>query len=139
MDQPPPENNDSWPVVRLDVSHLGAVEAARAVHETLMTATERREDFVAVVVMPAVTERPSVIGAVSERVRMLKQLRPRLKQHCRGLAFVLAADAQAAHAKAIRAGARLWGCPTFTSDDPAVSMVWAEARLTGASNKEGER
>lgn len=65
MDRPQLGAHDQWPVVRLDVSHMNAAEAARAVHETLMTATERREYFVA--------------------------------------------DAQAANAKAIRAGAKLWG------------------------------
>jgi len=67
---------------------------------------------------------------------MLKQLRPRLKRNCRGLAFVLSAEAQAANAKSISAGAKLWGCPTFATDDVDAATAWAEDRLSDADRGE---
>jgi len=129
MTDPDSTAEDQWPLVRLDVSDLPPTDGARRVNDTLLAAAGRGEPFAAVLRMPAITERPKVIGGVSERVRMLKQLRPRLKQHCLGLAFVVPIETQAVNAKAIRAGTKLWGCPTFATDDPDAATAWAYERL----------
>jgi hypothetical protein len=126
-----------WPLVRLDITDLAPAEGARVVTGVLIEAIGRRESFAAVIQMPSTTERPRGIGGVGERIRMLKQLRPGLKETCRGLAFVVSVEAQAANTKAIRAGAKLWGCPTFATDDLAAAAAWAEAQLADVA-AEGE-
>lgn len=128
---------DQWPLVRLDIAGLAPTEGGRVMTDVLTEAASHREWFAAVIQMPSTTERPKGIGGVGEKVRMLKQLRPRLKETCRGLAFVLSAEAQAANAKSIGAGAKLWGCPTFATDDVAAATAWARAQLAGAA-AEGE-
>ncbi|URM95590.1 hypothetical protein LUW76_15340 [Actinomadura madurae] len=133
MHEPDLASEDQWPLVHLDVSDLAPAEGARVVADVLTEASGRHEAFAAVVQMPSTTERPRGIGGVSERIRMLKQLRPRLKETCRGLAFVVSAETQATNAKAIRAGAKMWGCPTFATDDVAAATAWAQAQLAGAS------
>lgn len=138
MARPNPAAEDQWPVVHLDVSELAASEGARLLAAVLTRAAGRGEPFAAVVRMPSTAERPRVIGGVGERIRMLKQLRPRLKESCRGLAFVLSLEAQEANAKSIRAGAKLWGCPTFATDDISIAAEWAEDQLGDASTR-GER
>lgn len=130
---------DDWPLVRLDVSHLAADESARTLTTALLRAADRTGTFAAVVRMPERTERPKVISGVGERVRMLKQLRPRLKESCRGLVFVLSAEAQAANAKQLKAGAKLWGCPTYATDDVDAAVAWAQAQLgNGSANGAAE-
>lgn len=129
MDEPNPTPEDRWPLVRLDVSGLAAAAGARVLTDVLTQAASRRAPFAAVVQMPSITERPKAISGVGQRIRMLKQLRPQLKESCRGLAFVLSAEAQAANAKSIKAGAKLWGCPTFATDDVAAATAWAQTQL----------
>ncbi|MHA6616721.1 hypothetical protein [Pseudonocardia sp. DLS-67] len=123
---------DQWPLVRLDVSGFSAagMDGARTVGDTLGAAVSRQETFAAVVQMPSPTQGAGEMG-VGERIRMLKQLRPGLKKYCLGLAMVVSAETQAATAKKIKAGNKMWGCPTFTTDNVAAATRWAEARITG--------
>ncbi len=62
-------------------------------------------------------------------MRLVKTLRPGLRNRCAGLAFVVSAEVQQANAKAIRAGAKLWGCPTTATHDPAAALAWARQQL----------
>lgn len=116
-----------WPLVVLDVSALEPSAGARRVGEVLTAALERGEPFAAVLTMPE--GRPRRLAGAGERVRLLKSLRPGLRDRCAGLAFVVSVEAQRAGAKAIRAGAKLWGCPTTATHDPDVALGWARQRL----------
>jgi hypothetical protein len=124
-----------WPLVALDVSALDPAAGARRVGEVLSAALERGESFTAVIQMPG--GRPRRIAG-AERVRLIKTLRPGLRKRCAGLAFVASAETQQANAKAIRAGAKLWGCPTTATDDPAVALAWARQQLATAAPGTGE-
>lgn len=136
MDKSDATTGGRKPVVHVDISNLSSTEGSRALTEALTEVAGRGEPFATVVRMPSTTERPKAISGAAEKVRMLKRLRPQLKQSCRGLAFVLTAEAQAANAKSIKAGAKLWGCPTFATDDPEAATAWAEAQLPGESTKD---
>jgi hypothetical protein len=120
-------------IVDVDVSDATPEAAPTAVFEALMAAVRRGELFAAVVRMPEVAAegppRGRRIAGVAERVRMLKRLRPGLVEHCRGLAFVLSEEGQRNNAKQLRSGAKMWGCPTFATDDPGQARSWALARL----------
>lgn len=131
MDHPDAAVEDHGPVVRVDVSDLAPAVAARVLADALTRAAGCRAPFAAVVRMPSTTERPRAIGGVGERIRMLESLRPRLKEHCRGPAFVLSVQAQAANARSITSGARLSGCPTLATDDVGAATAWAGASLVG--------
>ncbi|MCI3277962.1 hypothetical protein [Streptomyces cylindrosporus] len=123
----------TWPLVVVDVSERTGDEAPAAVAGALGAAVEtaraRREGFAAVVQMPSTVRRGPRPAAATERVRMLRRLRPGLAESCRGLAFVVSAEVQRANAKAIRAGARLWGCPTYTVDTVVAAQAWAREQL----------
>ncbi|MET7641061.1 hypothetical protein [Streptomyces sp. NPDC005438] len=125
-----------WPLVTLDVGQLDPVTGARQVGEVLTAALERREPFSAVIRMPE--DRPRGMAGAGERVRLLKTLRPGLRERCAGLAFVLSPEAQRANAKTIRAGAKVWGCPTTATDDPAAALAWARRRLAPLTPGTGE-
>lgn len=138
------------PLVHIDVTDRAPSQGARAVNDALLAATGRREPFAAVIQMPTrgneQTDQPSdqpagrgrrrVIADVGERIRMLKQLRPRLKKTCRGLAFVVSAEDLAANAKTIQAGDKLWGCPTHATADLDAALSWARIRL-GTTGHDG--
>ncbi len=121
----------SWPLVEVDASSQPVLEAQRSIGDALQAAIARADHFVAIVRMPAVS-RDRRIAGVTERIRMLKRLRPGLSVWCRGLAFVVSVDAQRQNAKVIRSAEKLWGCPTLAVDDPATARVWALARLRDA-------
>jgi hypothetical protein len=122
-------------VIHVDASGDDMSTGTGVIGDRLMSAVEQAEPFAAVVVMPVAAghtpHNGRKIAGIGERVRMLKRLRPGLKQWCRGLAFVADADVQKAGAKAIRAGARMWGCPTFTTDNADAALVWATDQLAG--------
>lgn len=120
-----------WPLLQVRAGDAGPEQARTVVAQALGEAVRRGEPFAAVVEMPqgAVARRSRIRGAV-EHVRMLKALRPGLTAHCRGLAFVMSADAQRDNARAIGAGAKVWGCPTTVTDDPAGARAWARAQLS---------
>jgi hypothetical protein len=101
------------------------------VEDVLTAALERREPFAAVLRMPE--GRPRRLAGAGDRVRLMKALRPGLRARCAGLAFVVSAEAQQANARAIRAGAKLWGCPTTAADDPAAALAWARQQLDEAT------
>jgi hypothetical protein len=42
---------------------------------------------------------------------------------------VLSEEGQRNNAKQLRSGAKMWGCPTFATDDPGQARSWALARL----------
>ncbi len=117
-------------VVTLDVSTLEPEPASRLVGETLAAAISAERPFAAVIRMPEhPAPRDRRLRNAGERVRLLKRLRPGLRVWCRGLAFVVSAQTQQANSKAIQAGARLWGCPTFNTDDAEAAENWARSRL----------
>ncbi|MGO2514748.1 MAG: hypothetical protein ACTH8X_01205 [Corynebacterium variabile] len=121
-------------VVHVDASAADLSEGPHLMQKQLTAAIDREEPFAAVIVMPTVsgqvTRKGGKLAGATNRVRMLKQLRPGLKKWCRGLAFVADADAQKVGAKAIASGDRLWGCPTFTTDDDDAARAWATSRIT---------
>lgn len=123
-------------VVYVDASTADMTEGTRLIGDGLLSATDRETPFAAVVVMPtrAGDSGPGGAGGrrlagIGDRVRMLKRLRPGLRQWCRGLAFVATPEVQQAGAKAIKAGSRMWGCPTSTFDDVSTARTWAEQQL----------
>lgn len=123
-------------VVYVDASTADMTEGTRLIGEGLLAATNRETPFAAVVVMPTSAGEAERTGAggrrlegVGDRVRVLKRLRPGLHQWCRGLAFVATPEAQQVGAKAIKAGSRMWGCPTRTFDDVVTARTWAEQQL----------
>jgi hypothetical protein len=122
-------DTESWPLLVVDVADATPDTAPTAVFDALLAAVQRREMFAAVVLMPEVPPRGRRVAGAVERVRMLKRLRPGLVEHCRGLAFVVSEEGQRNNAKALRSGAKMWGCPTFATDDPGQARSWARARL----------
>ena len=122
------------PIVVLDVSAAAPDEAPGLVVAALRAAVARGTAFSAVLLMPpaAGTSGRTEPGVANERVRSLTRLRPELRVHCRGLAFVVPLAVQEERAKAIAAGDRLWGCPTFATDDLDQARAWATARLGSA-------
>lgn len=127
----------SWPLVEVDAAELSIPEAQRLVGDALQVAIGRGEPFAAIVHMPAAAPGNRKIAGVAERIRMLKRLRPGLGTWCRGLAFVVSADARQQHARTIRSGDKLWGCPTLAVDDQAAAHAWALARLHDAGTAAG--
>lgn len=120
-------------VVLIDVAAHPIAEATALVGTALFSAVEQKVPFAAVVVMPESTgPRGRRFSQIGERVRMLKRLRPGLRQWCRGLAFVASAQMQADNHKALRAGAKMWGCATFAATDVASARSWARAQLNAA-------
>ncbi|PRX68345.1 hypothetical protein B0I32_103306 [Nonomuraea fuscirosea] len=127
-----------WPLVVVEVSALDPAVGARRIGDVLTAALERREPFAAVLTMPE--GRPRKLAGAGERVRLIRTLQPGLRDRCAGLAFVVSAEAQQAHAKVIRAGAKLWGCPTTATHDPAAALAWARQQLAApAPRTEEER
>jgi hypothetical protein len=120
-------------VLELDASGAGSdAEAARIVAQGLRDAVARLEPFAAVIRMPPGAQRKRRVAGAAERVRLLRRLRPGLRDHCRGLAFVLPIEDQQANAKAIAAGAKLWGCPTTATADVETARTWASAQLAAS-------
>lgn len=140
MEHPDLTPEHQWPLVRLDVTDRAPMDAAHAVNNALLAATSRQEPFAALIQMPSRTDRAPkrrrVIASVGERIRMLKQLRPRLKETCLGLAFVVSAAELAANAKTIQAGDKLWGCPTFATENVDTALAWARAKLDANPERE---
>lgn len=126
-------------VVYIDASAADMAEGTQLIGDRLLAATGREKRFAAVVVMPTRAGEAGEadgtgpgrrrLSGIGDRVRMLKRLRPGLRQWCCGLAFVASHEVQQAGAKAIRAGARMWGCPTRTFDDVDAAGSWAEQQL----------
>jgi hypothetical protein len=120
---------DECPIVELDATAAPPDEAPDLVVRALQAAVARGTAFSAVLLMPAgPSSRPRTTTA-TEHVRALTRLRPGLGTHCRGLAFVVPLAVQEERAKAIAAGDRLWGCPSFATDDLDRARAWAAARL----------
>jgi hypothetical protein len=122
-------------VIHVDAADEDMSTGARLIGDRLMSAVEQTEPFAAVAVMPVVAGHTGsggrrAVGA-GDRVRVLRSVRPGLTRWCRGLAFVADAAAQQVGAKAIAAGDRMWGCPTFTTDNADAALVWATDQLAG--------
>lgn len=116
-------------VVELDFRSFQPDQAPAAVHRALMEALDRSIPFAAVLLMPPTTTHGHGVRGAAERIRMLKQLRPGLADRCAGIAFVLPAEAQRAMAKQLRAGPKLWGCPTTAIADVEAARAWAHDQL----------
>jgi hypothetical protein len=122
-----------WPVLLVQASGMSADEARQETVRALDEALARDEAFAVVLEMP-----PRQSGTVRDRVgqvRMIKRLRPGLAARCRGLAFVLAAEAQHEHAKLLRSGAKVWGCPVHADTDPDGARAWARQRLAAGGGR----
>ncbi|MEV3857430.1 hypothetical protein AB0J38_24255 [Streptomyces sp. NPDC050095] len=109
-------------VREIDAARLPMPEAQDLILRELRELTDRAAPFAAVLLMPAPAERPTGVAA-TDRVRTLKELRPALTAHCRGLAFV------ARRPEAIHSGETLWGCPTTATQDAAAARAWARDRM----------
>jgi hypothetical protein len=96
----------------------------------LRVALDRAEPFAAVVEMPSGAARGGRVRAAVEQVRLVRQLRPGLAQRCRGLAFVVTAQALDEHAKVIKSGPKIWGCSVTVATDMHQARVWARDQLT---------
>ncbi|WP_097865645.1 hypothetical protein [Streptomyces sp. rh34] len=122
----------------IDASGLPMDRAQAFVLDELRALTERAEPFAAILLMPAPPQgrtpaasasAPTSGTSAADRVRTLKQIRPGLTAHCRGLAFVAPPDIPAERAEAIHSGEQLWGCPTTATRDVTAARAWAEARV----------
>jgi hypothetical protein len=120
---------DDWPLLQIRTGEIPDEEIPTVVWQELRAALDRGEEFAAVVEMPRVASRKGRVRDAVARVRMVKQLRPGLVDHCRGLAFVMPAEALRDNEKAIRSGSKIWGCPTTAVDDFAQGREWARGRL----------
>lgn len=134
MNAPTPDQR----FVQIDAASLTTDEATKLVSGSLREATDRGHPFVALVWMPPSARGRVGLGDVTERVRMLKRIRPGLRDWCRGLAFLVTQDTLTSRAKAIRSGDRLWGCPTFTTADEAAARAWISERLAGLDAEEDQ-
>jgi hypothetical protein len=121
-----------WPLLQVRADDLSADEARDQTAQALSAALERDEPFAAVVDMPP-PQPVKVRGAVGQ-MRMVRRLRPGLAARCRGLAFVLSADAQREHAKLIKSGAKVWGCPVHADADSDAARGWARQRLANGGS-----
>ncbi|MBO1337641.1 hypothetical protein [Streptomyces sp. VRA16 Mangrove soil] len=115
-------------VHEIDATGLPTPEAQDLVLRELRGLADRAVPFTAVLLMPEPEERPTGAPA-TERIRALKELRPGLTAHCRGLAFVAPAHITAERARAIHSGDKLWGCPTTATQDVAAGRAWARGRM----------
>jgi hypothetical protein len=99
---------------------VSADEGPRAVAAALREAIARNQPFAAVVSMSAQT---TTATGLRERIRILKELRPGLAAHCRGLVFVTTTPPRQKNLS------RVWGCPTTTTDDLEQARAWARNQL----------
>jgi hypothetical protein len=116
-----------WPILLVRAGESAADQARRETLRALDEALARDEAFAVVVELPSEQS-----GKVRDRlghVRMIRRLRPGLAARCRGLAFVLPAEAQHRHAKLLGSGAKVWGCPVHADADPDGARSWARRRL----------
>jgi hypothetical protein len=120
---------DDWPLVQIRIGDTPEDEIPDVVWQALRAALDRNETFAAVVEMPTVASRRGRIRDAARRVRMVKQLRPGLAERCRGLAFVMPAEALRENEKTIRSASKIWGCPTTAVDDFTQGREWARGRL----------
>ncbi|MGA4973832.1 hypothetical protein [Streptomyces cinereoruber] len=114
-------------VHEIDATGLPTPEAQDLILRELRTLTERAAPFAAVLLMPAPEERPAGAPA-TDRIRALKELRPGLTVHCRGLAFVAPADIPEERARALHSSDSLWGCPTTATQDAEAARTWVRSR-----------
>lgn len=116
-----------WPLLYVRAADLPADQARQVTGQALEEALARGGPFAAVVEMPPAP--PGRVRGALEQVRMVRRLRPGLAEHCRGLAFVMSADARIEHAKLIRTGPKVWRCPVHAATDPRRAGSWARERL----------
>lgn len=114
-------------VVEIDAAGVPAAEATVLVAQRLGDAIAVGESFQAVVCMPQATERARGPQA-TQSVRMLKEIRPGLVEHCVGLAFVADEATKAARGRSPEAEARLWGCPVTTVTSTDEAHAWLATR-----------
>jgi hypothetical protein len=119
-------------VVEIDATALTAADATVMVAEKLAEAIAEGGIFQAIVRMPRDTGRARDAQA-TRSVRLLKEVRPGLVEHCTGLAFVADEDTKAAHGMAAEAGSRMWGCPTVTATSVDEARAWLVARNVEAA------
>lgn len=118
-----------WPLLEIRAGDLSRDDARALVVRALGEALDRGEPFAAMVRMPpAAPEVRDTRGAV-DQVRSVRQLRPELAERCRGLVFLLSAEEQSLHAKMLRSGTKVWGCPTAAADGPELARAWLRGRL----------
>lgn len=119
-------------LVEIRATELPTAEATAKVASELAEAIEAGGSFQTLVWMPQATERARGPQA-TRSVRMLKDIRPGLVEHCTGLAFVADEVTKAARGRSADAEARLWGCPvtTVTSEDEARAWLSARAESSG--------
>jgi hypothetical protein len=118
-----------WPLVHIGAAGLPHGDARALVAHTLDEALRRHEPFGAVLEMPPGAPRKESPDDALQQVRAVGRLRPGLTERCRGLAFVLPSEQQEQHAKMIRSGDKVWGCPTFPADTVAAAQDWLRGRL----------
>ncbi|MFF4168697.1 hypothetical protein [Streptomyces sp. NPDC001744] len=114
-------------VHEIDATGLPTPEAQELILRELRALTERAAPFAAVLLMPAPEGRPAG-GPATDRIRALRELRPGLTAHCRGLAFVAPAGIPEERARAVHSGEGLWGCPTTATQDAEAARAWARSR-----------
>lgn len=133
MDEEP--DRPAWPVLELDASDAPAQDAVTVIADGLRAALEAATPFAAVLRVPPPAGRQRRTAGAVERVRILRQLRPGLAERCRGLAFVMPAEALHADTRLARSGPKLWGCPTTATDDIEQARAWAREQLTDAERE----
>jgi hypothetical protein len=119
----------SWPVLHIGAADLPHGDARALIARTLDEALRRGEPFGALMEMPPGVPRNENPDDGLQQVRAVRRLRPGLTERCRGLAFVLPSGQREHHAKVIRSGDKVWGCPTFSADTAAAAQDWLRGRL----------
>lgn len=126
-----------WPVLHVTTSNAPPAKAPHILITALQAALDRGEPFAAVLDMPTDRRERGGTGA-AERVRMLKTIRPGLADRCRGLAFIMPAQAQHDNAKTINAASKVWQCPTTATDNLDAARAWADRQLTDSNQTDAE-
>ncbi|MGH2962468.1 MAG: hypothetical protein ACRDL3_09790, partial [Solirubrobacterales bacterium] len=107
----------------------------------VQSALERRCPFAVAIVGPRRLVDPGSDDAPP--LRWLRRRRAEVGTWCRGVAYVVSDVLDPlAHAEAVRARERLWGCPVAISASFDDAIAWLDERLRacpGAHASEGER
>lgn len=122
-----------WPLVsaRMTETPGAAEDAPGAVLDLLRAALERGSGFAVLVDVGAFPERRRIRAAVAQ-LRAAKALRPRLAEHCRGLAMVVEGSASELERRS-RTGRRFWGCPTLATNDAEQARTWIAGQFDAAA------
>jgi len=116
-----------WPLVVVRLDDIAGTAELAALLGAVTSALERRRPFGVLLAC----ERPLTdADAETEPLRWLRRRRAEVGTWCRGVAYVLPADAAMRFGAGQRAAARrLWGCDVEGAPDVEAARAWLLARL----------